>query len=153
MSTEETETPETPKVNEGMTMLQLEQKIVRFNNLRSILLKNDQEWAIEHTEKRKALLEEAGILEAFLGLDSELKEHRDSIKANLDPITASITILSEYRMACVQKTSFDNMAALEKVWVFEEQIFAGLKQASEEANTDDETEDHIEEKSEENSEE
>ena len=147
MSTEETSTEETP-----MSMMELEKKIVRFNNLRSILIQNDKEWAEEHVAKRHELLEKAGILEDFKQLDEELKEHRASMKANVDPITASITILSEYRMACIKQQPFDNEEALKKVWVFEEQIFDGLAKRKN-LDADAETEDHIEEKNEENSEE
>lgn len=144
MSTEETteETPTEETTRDGMTMLELEQKIVRFNNLRSILVQKDQEWVEEHTAKRKELLEKAGILEEFLAFDAELMEHRKGLEANIKPITACITVLSEYRMACVQRTPFANMDALEKVWTFEDQLFALQSKAKE-----------TEEKNEENSEE
>ena len=133
MSTEETSTEETPseETKDGLTMLELEQKIVRFNNLRNILVQKDQEWVEAHTAKRKELLEKAGILEEFLAFDAELMEHRKGLEANIKPITACITVLSEYRMACVQRTPFGNMDALEKVWTFEDQLFA-LQSKSEE---------------------
>ena len=162
MSTEETETEETTEIQETeevsdapkeemSDMAMLETKITRFSNLRAVLAMKEDEWVKEHNEARKALLEEADLLERFLELDGELQAHRAQFKTNLDPINACIQVLSEYRMANIQGRAFEGMETLEKVWVFEDQVFNGVKK-----NVDETAEiisEEKEEKEEENSEE
>ena len=144
MSTEET-TEETPK-----EYTEWEKKINRFNNIRNLILANDREWTEGHNQSRLDLLKEAGLLEAFLKLDAELKEHRDQLKANIEPINACLRLLSGKQAAETEGVEFEFEEHLAKVLVFEGQLFDQL-----EAKADEEapTEDHIEEKNEENSEE
>lgn len=131
-------------------MHQLEVKIVRFSKLRDVLVEQDKKWAEEHTAKRVALLEEAGLLEKFKEMDAEVALHRSQFKANVDPITASIQVLSAYRMSKIQGTEFPQMETLEKVWEFEKQVFSGVKtQEDQEASVEEPVVEETEEKSEE----
>lgn len=166
MSTDETSTEETVEETteaseevaeetqessalENMQLLEV--KIVRFSRLRDALVEQDKKWAEEHTAKRVALLEEAGLLEQFKEMDAEVAEHRAQFKANVDPITASIQVLSEYRMSKIQGRAFTQMETLEKVWKFEEQVFSGVQKAQEdqEASVEEPVVEETEEKSEE----
>ena len=148
---EETQESSADPINVLTDMQQLEVKIVRFSRLRDALLDQDKKWAEEHTAKRIALLEEAGLLEQFKEMDAEVAEHRAQFKANVDPITASIQVLSEYRMSKIQGTEFAQMETLEKVWTFEEQVFSGVQKAQEdqEASVEEPVVEETEEKSEE----
>jgi hypothetical protein len=170
MSTEETETPveETEETTEAteeaqeqgdpMALLsdvgQLEVKITRFSRLRDAVLVENKKWTEEHLAQRKALLEEHGLLEQFEEWDKEIKARNEADQANLSPISACIQVLSEYRMAIIQGRQFEAMDTLEKVWVFEDQVFNGVKQKLEEAQeVEIETEGEVEEKVEETGEE
>lgn len=148
--TQESSAPVDP-INVLTDMQQLEVKIVRFSRLRDVLVEQDKVWAEEHTAKRVALLEEAGLLEQFKEMDAEVAQHRAQYKANVDPITASIQVLSAYRMSKIQGTEFGQMETLEKVWKFEEQVFSGVQKAQEdqEASVEEPVVEETEEKSEE----
>ena len=142
MSTEETPTEETAEETQESSkeLSELEFKIVRFSRLRENLLKSDKEWADEHTAKRVAILEEAGLLEQFRVMDAEVAQHRSQFKANMDPIVACLQVLMAYRKSQMDGEEFEGMETLEKVWQFEEQIFAGLtaKAEAEEAEEKEE---------------
>ena len=178
MSTEETSTEETPteetveaseetkaeassEIKDPLQLLgdlqQAEVKIHRFSRLRDILITKDKEWAEEQTEKRKTLLEEAGLLETFKELDEEAQQHRAQFKANVDPIIACIKILSDYRMTKLNGGEWQHPEMLSKVWAFEQQLFKDLDKAQasteDEIDADAETEDQPQEKNEEKSEE
>jgi len=134
MSTEETETPETPTeevTEEASEMTILETKILRFAKLRDVLLMKDTEWVDAHNQERKDLLEEAGLLEKFMELDKELQEHRVQLKANVEPINACVQVLARYRQSQIEGVEFEGMETLEKVWVFEEQVFNDTKKSEE----------------------
>jgi len=141
MSTEETETPETPTeevTEEASEMTILETKILRFAKLRDVLLMKDKDWVDEHNQTRKDLLEEAGLLEKFMELDKELQEHRVQLKANVEPINACVQVLAKYRQSKVDGVEFEGMETLEKVWVFEEQIFKGVEKTAEKEEKEEE---------------
>lgn len=134
MSTEETETPETPTeevTEEASEMTILETKILRFAKLRDILLTKDKEWVDGHNQERKDLLEEAGLLEKFMELDKELQEHRVQLKANVEPMNACVQVLARYRQSKIDGVEFEGMETLEKVWAFEEQVFNDTKKSEE----------------------
>lgn len=155
MSTEETSTEETVESTEEVTeavaeetqessaqdaamntlsvTAQLEVKIARFMNLRNAIVEEDKKWTEQHNIDRMTVLEEAGIKEKFLEFDKEFQAHRAQVKANIDPVSACIAVLSEYRSSQIQGTQFVQMETLEKVWAFEKAVFGSAIKAQESA--------------------
>ena len=127
---------------------QLEIRVGRLNKLREIIVRLNKEFLDAQSAERKALLEEHGLLEQFDAWDVEIKERTEQDNANLRPISESIRVLSDYRMALVNGKEFGNEEILEKVANFEALLFSQKKGSDEgeEAQADaEETEENSEE--------